>query len=214
VGLSSLTIPAQAAPTAAPRAVTGTFDKATALIRLESLTTVTATNSPAYNRDRFKHWVDADHNGCDSRAEVLLLETTAKTTHTGKCTIKTGKWFSPYEGVTITNAGSIDIDHMVPLKEAWVSGARTWTDAQRELYANDLGWTGSLIAVSASQNRSKSDQDPANWMPKSAAYRCTYVAVWVTVKWRWNLSVDTTERSTLTKTLSTCTDSAIVQPKF
>lgn len=49
-----------------------------------------------------------------------------------------GSWFSVYDGATWTASSDVDIDHLVPLKEAWLSGARDWTTAQREALANDL----------------------------------------------------------------------------
>jgi hypothetical protein len=112
-------------------------------------------------------------------------------TKTGKtCTILSGKWVSAYDNKNVTKASTLDIDHMVPLKEAWESGAASWTDAERESFANDLGFAGSLIAVSASTNRSKGDKDPANWLPSNKALTCPYAISWIQVKYRWSLTAD------------------------
>lgn len=218
-GTTSPADPAASAPAAAsyalPASVPGTLPALTlssATGMLNALNVAPEASSTAYSRDYFKHWIDADSNGCNTRAEVLIVESTTATTRSGSCTIATGSWFSPYDEQTITSAGSIDIDHMVPLKQAWLSGASDWTAQQRELYANDMGWPGSLIAVSASSNRSKSDQDPANWMPSSSGYRCTYVATWVAVKWRWNLTVDPQEKQVLSDTLKGCSPESVVAP--
>src|SRR5205085_10550088 len=89
-------------------------------------------------------------------------------------------------------ASDLDVDHMVPLAEAWDSGARTWSTARRTAYANDLTDPRSLIAVSAGSNRSKGDQDPAEWTPSRNV--CNYVKQWVVVKTRWSLSVNEAER--------------------
>ncbi|MGW2515361.1 hypothetical protein ACWC0A_39600 [Streptomyces scopuliridis] len=92
-----------------------------------------------YSREQFKHWTDADRNGCNTRCEVLLAaEATTAPTVTGRCTIVTGTgaWWSWYDEVTLTSKLDVDIDHMVPLGEAWDSGARTWTAAERQAYAN------------------------------------------------------------------------------
>ncbi len=79
------------------------------------------------------------------------------------------------------------------LKEAWDSGAHSWSASRRELFANDLSDGRSLIAVKDSENQSKSDKDPSNWIPRNSAYLCTYLADWVAVKARWGLSMDTSE---------------------
>ncbi len=92
---------------------------------------------------------------------------------------------------------------MVPLAEAWASGARRWPEVRRDEFANDL-WAYSLIAVSASSNRSKSDQDPAEWMPEKQGFACRYIARWIAVKFRWRLSVDQPERAFLADALSGC----------
>jgi hypothetical protein len=157
-----------------------------------------------YDRDLFRHWIDADGDGCDTRAEVLIAESSTSTGRTGTCTITSGSWLSRYDGVRFTTASSLDIDHMVPLKEAWISGASGWSSTRRQDFANDLGDGRSLIAVSASTNRSKSDQDPDSWLPPSTSYRCTYVADWIAVKYRWGLSVDSAEKSALQDVLAGC----------
>lgn len=155
-----------------------------------------------YQRDLFRHWVDADGDGCDARDEVLIAESKKRVTIGAGCSLSGGTWASAYDGIITTNPSSFDIDHMVPLAEAWDSGARYWTSAQREAYANDLGDPRTLIAVTASSNRSKSDQDPAEWLPSQNV--CQYVQNWIAVKVRWRLSVDTTEKSALRARLSKC----------
>jgi hypothetical protein len=157
-----------------------------------------------YARALFNLWIDANGDGCNTRAEVLIIESASSVTRHGTCTIDVGSWVSLYDGVTVTAAGDLDIDHVVPLSEAWKSGAWQWDAATREQFANDLGYAGSLLAVSAHANRSKGDKDPALWMPTSGE-ACDYVERWVAVKYRWSLSVDTAERNTLSATLSGCT---------
>lgn len=98
-------------------------------------------------------------------------------------------------------AGALDIDHMVPLAEAWDSGASGWTAARREAYANDLGQASSLVAVTARSNRSKADQDPAEWLPPAADALCRYGAEWTV---RWGLAVDELERDRLLDIAAGC----------
>lgn len=157
-----------------------------------------------YDRALFKHWIDDDRNGCDTRREVLIAESTTPVVVGTGCSITGGTWFSAYDGATTTNASSFDIDHMVPLKEAWDSGAHSWDAATRQSFANDLSLDVSLIAVSASSNRSKSDRDPADWLPPSTGYHCTYVNSWIAVKKAWNLTVDQREHDALVEVLADC----------
>ena len=97
---------------------------------------------------------------------------------------------------------------MVPLAEAWDSGASAWTPARREAYANDQGAPSSLIAVSGSSNRSKSDKDPADWLPVEA-FRCEYTGAWVATKLRWQLPADPAERDALTRLAESCPDTTV-----
>ena len=147
-----------------------------------------------YKRDLFKHWTDDDSDSCNTREEVLIQEsrTPAQVDAYG-CKVIAGDWFSEYDGLMHTDPAELDIDHFIPLKEAWDSGAWSWTSAQRQRFANDLSDSRSLIAVTARENRSKSDKDPSNWIPKRSAALCTYLSDWVAVKARWNLSMDSSE---------------------
>ena len=149
-----------------------------------------------YDRKLFKHWVDTDKNGCDTRKEVLIAEATIKPKIGTKCVLSGGTWVSSYDNKTFKGSGSgLDVDHMVPLAEAWRSGAWQWTPEEREIFANDLLDERVLIAVSASSNRSKSDKDPAKWLPKGSKETvCDYVFNWVSVKYRFSLTVDPKER--------------------
>lgn len=160
-----------------------------------------------YSRDLFKLWVDADGDGCDTRAEVLIAEADTAPTVGSSCSLSGGRWYSYYEGGYQTSSSALDIDHMVALAEAWDSGAGTWTSARREAYANDLGDSRSLVAVTASLNRSKGDQDVAEWLPP--INQCRYVKDWVATKIRWSLTVDTAERAALQQVASGCTNSSM-----
>jgi hypothetical protein len=156
-----------------------------------------------YARALFVHWIDADRDGCSTRNEVLIKESRTMA-RTGAGCVVAGSWRSAYDGATTTKASSFDIDHVVALKEAWDSGAWAWTQARRQDYANDLGDSRSLRAVSAASNRSKSDKDPALWLPPLTSFRCTYATEWVVVKVRWTLSVDAAERTALKRILAAC----------
>jgi hypothetical protein len=171
------------------------------------------TSHPGYDRNYFNAWIDADSDGCNTRAEVLIMESTTTVTTRGTCTVTSGSWVSVYDGSSTTQASGLDIDHFVPLNEAWISGAENWDAATRVQFGNDLGYGPSLVAVSAASNRSKSDQDPAEWMPTQRDYYCDYVATWIAVKWRWSLSVDSLERLTLSSVLEQCSSFTIDLPE-
>ena len=169
--------------------------------------TVTAEHDSGYDRDLFRHWVDADGDGCDARREVLIAEAVTAPSVGSGCSLSGGEWLSRYDGKTTSGTGSsFDVDHLVPLAEAWESGAHGWTADRREDYANDLGYADSLIAVSASSNRSKGARDPAEWLPPTEGVHCWYAAAWVQVKTRWDLSVDQAEADKLQDVLGGCDD--------
>jgi len=178
-------------------------------IRILNSLPVSNEVTSGYNRGLFRHWSDLDSDGCDTREEVLIDERVSG--NVVGCKVVNGRWVSQYDRVTTTNASSFDIDHFVPLKEAWDSGAWRWDSSTRQRYANDLGYALSLIAVSASSNRSKSDRDPSDWLPD--ANLCLYAKSWIGVKFRWRLAVDSQEKSKLRQLLSNCKGTMKVPPR-
>lgn len=188
-----------------------------AVVRVSSRTllsqlTVAGEHNTGYTRSRFQTWIDADHDGCNTRYEVLITEAVRKPHVGASCRLTGGKWFSKYDGVTTTDPSTFDIDHLVPLAEAWASGAYRWNADTRKRYANDLGYAPDLIAVSAHSNRSKGEKEPQAYLPPRKSYDCTYMANWVAVKWRWHLKVNSAEKVFLTSHLSTCGWPSVVKP--
>jgi hypothetical protein len=183
----------------------------TAALSMLAKISVQKEQPAGYSRSLFKHWVDADKDGCNTREEVLIIESTSPAqVDAYGCKVIEGNWLSPYDNVAHTNPSELDIDHMIPLKEAWDSGARNWTPSQRQLFANDLSDPRALIAVTAGQNRSKSDRDPSNWIPPNTQYICTYLSEWVAIKFRWQLSMDQSEFGRIKNLLNqSCTSSTI-----
>ncbi|MER5967505.1 HNH endonuclease family protein [Streptomyces sp. NPDC002057] len=159
-----------------------------------------------YERTKFKHWNSGldPADGCNTRNEVLLAEATQAPTVAAGCKLSGGAWLSFYDGQEVNDPGKLDIDHMVPLAEAWDSGASAWTAARREAYANDQDAPASLVAVTARTNRSKADQDPREWMPPLPDSHCRYVSEWVATKLRWGLSADQAETDALTVYAEAC----------
>ncbi|MGV9314005.1 HNH endonuclease family protein [Streptomyces sp. NPDC003691] len=168
--------------------------------------TVADEDRTGYQRDSFKHWNGGlKPDGCNTRNEVLISEAVIAPTVGARCALTGGEWWSYYDDTTVTSAAALDIDHMVPLAEAWDSGADDWTAARREAYANDQGQAASLVAVTARSNRSKADQDPAQWLPPASDAICRYTSEWLATKLRWGLTVDTTEQTRLYELAADCT---------
>ncbi|MFE1165814.1 HNH endonuclease family protein [Nocardiopsis sp. NPDC058789] len=195
--------------TAALLAPAPAYAAATPLADAIAALTVAEESRTGYDRSLFPHWVDADRNGCHTRAEVLIEEAEIAPEVGDRCRLTGGEWFSYYDGRTLTEAGSLDIDHMVPLAEAWDSGASEWSTNQRRDFANDLDEPVALVAVSAASNRSKADRDPAEWLPPAEEVHCRYVTEWTTVKTRWSLSVDEAELEALNTVADTCPDAVV-----
>ncbi|MGW7067347.1 HNH endonuclease family protein [Streptomyces sp. NPDC054855] len=186
--------PAQAAPPAPVSA-------ATARTYLGQLTVRAEGSSDGYSREKFPHW-STQSGACNTR-EVVLKRDGTNVQQDSSCAATSGTWKSPYDGGTWTAASDVDIDHVIPLSEAWKSGASGWTTAQREGFANDLS-RPQLIAVTDNVNQSKGDQDPAEWMPPTTSYHCYYVRMWVDVKHHYNLTVNTEEKTKLSSILNGC----------
>ncbi|TQM80677.1 uncharacterized protein DUF1524 [Saccharothrix saharensis] len=169
--------------------------------QLAALTVAPEGKMAGYSRDRFPHW-SSQGQGCDTR-DVVLQRQGADVRTGERCKITSGTWTSAYDGKVVADPGELDIDHTVALAEAWRSGADKWTDEQREKFANDLGGL-QLIAVTASSNRAKGDQDAAKWKPPVQSYWCTYARAVVSVKTLYALTVDEAERDALGAMLKTC----------
>jgi hypothetical protein len=169
--------------------------------QLDALTVAAARSMSGYSREKFPHWRLVDEN-CDVRDAVLKRDGTGVET-SRTCKVLRGSWFSVYDAKTYTNSDQIDIDHMVPLANAWRSGADAWTEEQRTEFANDLT-RPQLLAVSRSTNRSKGDQDPSQWKPSNREYWCEYARRWVAVKFFWKLTVTDREKSALREMLGSC----------
>ena len=174
------------------------------LKQLLALLPIADERRAGYDRALFPHWIDADGDGCNTRQEVLIEEAVIAPAIATGCSLTGGTWRSLYDGAVITSAAGLQIDHLVALAEAWDSGASAWTTARREQFANDLGVSWTLIAVSASSNQSKSDKDPADWIPPDPDARCPFVSAWIAVKARWTLSVDQREENALANLVEGC----------
>ncbi|KEZ43532.1 hypothetical protein SAPIO_CDS4440 [Scedosporium apiospermum] len=189
---------ALAAPAPTPP---GIPTESTARTELAALKVAASGSGTGYSRDLFPHWHTVS-GSCNTREYVLKRDGTGVVTDSA-CAATSGTWKSPYDGATWTAASDVDIDHMVPLKNAWISGASSWTTAKREQFANDID-RPQLWAVTDDVNQSKSDKSPDSWKPPLTSFYCTYAKSWIRVKSYWALSVTSAEKSALSSMLDYC----------
>lgn len=183
---------AEIAPTSDPLPQT---EELNALELLASIPVQREHRGEGYSRDLFAIWIDEDGDGCDTRSEVLIHESLTPLADTMGCSTFGGSWLSRYDAARVVDPSELDIDHLVALKEAWDSGAWAWPPVRRIAYGNDLTDPRTLVAVTASSNRSKGDRDPSNWIPDGDV--CQFAADWIAVKARWSLSMDESEHGRL-----------------
>ncbi|MBD3004548.1 HNH endonuclease [Streptomyces sp. 5-10] len=159
-----------------------------------------------YSRDKFNIWADSDGDGCNTRKEVLLAEAVRKPKIAQPgCRLQGGKWLSWFDNKSITNASGISIDHLVPLAEAWRSGASKWSSEKLAKLGNDTSYAPTLTAVTPEVNAEKGDADPASWLPPNRDAVCAYAGSWVAVKLHYGLTADPSEVAAL-KGLKKCQD--------
>jgi len=192
-----LALPAPA-PAPSPPGVPTT---ATAKTELAGLTVAAQGSQDGYSRSLFPHWITISGT-CNTRETVLKRDGTDVVVNSA-CAATSGSWYSPYDGATWTAASDVDIDHLVPLSNAWKSGASSWTTAQRQAFANDLT-NPQLLAVTDNVNEAKGDSGPEDWKPPLTSYYCTYAKMWVKVKSVYDLTITSAEKTALTSMLNTC----------
>ena len=182
-------------------AVPGIPSTSAAQSQLNSLTVQAKGPQTGYDRSLFPHWVDVQGN-CSGR-QVVLMRDGENVVTDSNCQPTSGRWWSAFDDQWVSNDPSrISVDHMVALSEAWKTGAADWSTAQRRDFANDTS-SPQLWLATPSSNSSKGDDDPSEWMPPNTAVHCDYVKSWVNVKYRYDLTVTSTEKSAIQNTIST-----------
>jgi hypothetical protein len=182
----------------------------TALKAVDTLAVKGRAPKTGYARSEFgRAWLDVDHNGCDTRNDILRRDMVGITFKAGSatCLVALGKLVDPYSGATmnfvrgVKTSAFVQIDHVVALSNAWQTGAFKLSAEKRIAMAND---PLNLLAVNGSLNEQKSDGDAATWLPPLKSYRCSYVARQVAVKKKYGLWVTPTEKAAIVKILTTC----------
>lgn len=161
-----------------------------------------------YSRERFRHWSKASEFGwdppqasCDTREAALVRDGENVKVGSG-CKVTSGNWYDPYTDQSYSDPQDLDIDHVVPLANAWRSGASSWDDEQRERYAND---PEVLLSVEDNANQEKGDKGPEAWKPPNDNEWCDYAERWISIKAKYALSVNEQEKEALDQMLNTCT---------
>ncbi len=180
----------------------------TALAALGTLAVKGRAPKTSYTRLQFgEAWADVDHNGCDTRDDILRRDLTAirVRSSTRGCVVIAGTLADPYTGKSIdfakAQASKVQIDHVVALSDAWQTGAQQLPAGLRLQLAND---PLNLLAVDGATNQQKGDSDAASWLPPRKDFRCAYVSRQVAVKVRYKLWVTPAERAAIARVLSNC----------
>ena len=180
------------------------------LSMLEGLTVAPSGSMAGYSRDEFPHWASEPvsygwtepDGSCDVRDAALIRDGEGVEID-GDCSITAGTWLDPYTGQTLTDSSEVDIDHVVPLANAWRSGASSagWSTADREAYAND---PEVLLSADDAANQTKGDKGPEAWKPPNRDYWCEYARRWIWIKSDWQLTINAAEGTSLNEMLATC----------
>lgn len=145
----------------------------------------------------FGRWINdpTDDTCMNTRAVVLVRNSQSDVTyrHNRECVVDKGWWTDPYSNADLSEARLVQVDHMVPLKNAYVSGAWAWDYKTRCLYANYIGYYNHLVPSTIRENTSKGDRGPEKYLPPDTSYRCQYVKDWLAIKLIWRLTLTTAE---------------------
>ncbi|MBB5080307.1 HNH endonuclease family protein [Nonomuraea endophytica] len=178
--------------------------------KLDKLSVKGRAPRTGFEREKFgPAWADVDRNGCDTRNDILKRDMREEKFKAGThdCIVLTGVLDDPYSGKTIKfkrgndTSMAVQIDHVIPLSDAWQKGAQQWAAGKRREFAND---PLNLMAVDGPLNGQKSDSDAATWLPPRKGYRCAYIARQIDVKVKYALWVTSAEKDAMERVLDGC----------
>lgn len=149
-------------------------------------------------------WADVDGDGCNTRAEVLIAESSVPPRRGPDCRIGSGECDDRYTGRRITSPAALEIDHLVALADAHASGGWAWPADRKVTFANNTDDADELNATWGPENQRKSDGGPDRWLPPNVAFRCAYVAAYAAIKARWALTVTPAQWAAVERVWSGC----------
>ncbi len=156
-----------------------------------------------YNRKSWPHWIDADRDCQNTRAEILIRDSLEKVQfkRSKGCLVTYGRWEGPYTGQIFTKASDLDIDHLVPLYHAHKTGGGSWSREMKKKFAND---PDNLLAVDDATNQAKGAKSPVRRKPPLKSYWCEYAERWNAVKARYGLIISNAEEQSLAAMMERC----------
>jgi hypothetical protein len=188
--------------------------KAQETAKTEAILNAPASNSfiGPYDRSLYGGWIrHADGDCQDTSVKVLVAETFGSAiTSSDNCRVIAGRWYDPFVGKVFSQTADVTVEHYIPLAEVHRSGGEVWSPEKRQLFANDLSDSATLITLAASTVRSRGDKDPAQWLPPNPDYQCVYVLNWMQIKTKWKLSMDGQETNAISVILRDCEEAGKV----
>lgn len=155
-----------------------------------------------YDRKSWKHWTDVNQNCLNTRAEILKIRSKIPVQFAKKgCTVRSGQWDDYYFDEELVLAKDVDIDHLVPLKNAHDSGGATWSESEKEKFAND---EDNLVITNRKHNRQKGSQGIDTWLPSDKNYACKYIKDWINIKKKYALRVSVAEQNSFDLLIKDC----------
>lgn len=171
--------------------------KKSTLSAIDTLT-VAPSQDVKYNRSEWKHWIDLDGNGCDTREDILIANGDEVKSDPKTCKVTEGTWIEYYDGKTFTDPSEMDLDHVVPLSWAASNGGNTWDAEKKIAFAND---PGNLFLSDASENRSKGDKGPSEYLPPNKDFQCAYVNTFISVVAKYDLTIPQSDKAAAQKVI-------------
>ena len=181
---------------------------------LEKLSIKGRAPKTGYAREKFYDtWPKIE--GCSLRQKIIKREfgDSAVVSTDDNCTIISGEYNEPYTGSHLIFyqkkdiSSKIQIDHIVPLSDAWQKGAQNLSEEERYEFATD---PLNLLAVDSDTNMKKSNGDAATWLPPNKTFRCQYIARQISVKYKYNLWITQAEYEAMKNILNSCPKEPVV----
>ncbi len=193
------------APTAAPLDAPAAETNAPVSLTLSLAMAELSENIPAYDRDDWGQWTDADLDCQDTRQEALIAASNAPVEFErgGRCRVAAGGWIGRFTGVSISDPNEAATLHTVPLANAHESGGWRWTAERKTAYANSLD-DGQIAVASPDAARARANRAPHEWRPADPDSWCQYALDWIAVKRRWGLTATEDEAAELSEMVDAC----------